>query len=244
MDPHNDKSQEHLGTMTPCSSGMAELGMTQDLPLGQLRVLGIGGSLRAASRSHLALEHAIGLARSSGCRAEIFDLRSNPLPFCNGDNSDARPDCPGVAKLRKAVVSADALILATPEYHGGMSGVLKNTLDLLEIEHLDGKVVGAISVLGGPSNCNALNDVRRVMRWCHAWVIPEQIAIGHAKDALAGRQIDSPDLLARFREFVRSLLWTTIRLSGCLLPEYQVRESLRHPSATADGQRSPSHAPR
>ena len=70
--------------------------------------------------------------------------------------------------------------LATPEYHGGISGVLKNTLDLLSGEHLKGKIAGIVTVLGGASNSNALNDLGRILRCCHAWVMPEYIAIARA----------------------------------------------------------------
>jgi FMN reductase len=201
--------------------------MTPNMRLRQLRVLGIAGSLRIPSFSNLALEHAIGLVRETGCSAEVFDLQSNPLPFCNGNQNDPRPDYPAVAQLRASVTRAHALILTTPEYHGGISGVLKNVLDLLDFEHLRGKVVGAISVLGGSQNSNALNDVRRVLRWCHAWVIPEQIAIGHARTVFADRRISDPELLLRFDEFVHSLLRTTFRLSDGFLPQEAVPELRR-----------------
>lgn len=95
------------------------------------------------------------------------------LPFCNG--GDDYTDYPDVAKLRQAVTQADGLILATPEYHGSISGVLKNALDLMSFDELSDKVVGLISVLGGQSNSNALNDLRVILRWVHGWVIPEQI---------------------------------------------------------------------
>jgi NAD(P)H-dependent FMN reductase len=208
--------------------------MTPSVRLGQLRVLGIGGSLRVPSFSGLALEHAIRLVRETGCRTEIFDLQSNPLPFCNGDQRDLRPDYPAVAKLRRSVTRAHALILATPEYHGGMSGVLKNVLDLLDFEHLRGKVVGAISVLGGSQNSNALNDIRRVLRWCNAWVIPEQIAIGHARNVFVDLRICDPDLLSRFDDFVQSLLRTTFRLSDNFLPEGIVPDLRRSQADSID----------
>jgi len=66
---------------------------------------------------------------------------------------------PDVERLRNTVKQADGLILATPEYHGGVSGVLKNALDLMGFEQLDSKVTGIISVLGGQSNSNALNEL-------------------------------------------------------------------------------------
>lgn len=182
--------------------------------LGKLKVLGIGGSLRKASYSHLALEHAAGLVREMGCSVELFDPRRMELPFCNGDKTEPWPAYPAVGELRRLVSEAHAIILSTPEYHGGMSGVLKNALDLLDREHLEGKVVGGISVLGGKHNSNALNDLRTVMRWCHAWMIPEQVAIGQVRTTLAEGRIRDADLLQRFEDFAHGLVWRTARLNG------------------------------
>src|SRR5215467_816034 len=105
-----------------------------------LRVVGIGGSLREGSYSYVSLEHVIALVTRMGCSAQIIDLRNTRLPFCNGDRHELWPSHPGVAELRRLVSTAHALVLATPEYHGGISGVLKNALDLLDEDHVAGKV--------------------------------------------------------------------------------------------------------
>jgi FMN reductase len=180
---------------------------------GKLNILGINGSLRENSCSYLALQHAMDLVRNRGCRANIFDVRKSPLPFCNGNKTDPRPDFPAVSLLRRLVSEAHGLIIATPEYHGGMSGVMKNLLDLLDIEHLEGKVVGCISVLGGQQNSNALNDLRQVIRWCHGWVIPEQIAIAHSAKSFPDPCLRNPDLSERFDKFAGSLVRSAVRLA-------------------------------
>ena len=177
----------------------------------ELNIVGISGSLRQGSSSQQALEHAITLLANMGCQTQIVDLRQARLPFCNGDRNELET-YPGVAQLRSAVSKAHAVVLSTPEYHGSLSGVLKNALDLLDQKHLEGKVAGVISVLGGPANSNALNDLSRIMRWCHAWVIPQQIAIGHASTAFVSGQIQDVDLLHRFEEFAGSLVRSAIRL--------------------------------
>ncbi|WP_422661938.1 NADPH-dependent FMN reductase [Pannus brasiliensis] len=176
-----------------------------------VKIVGISGSLRDGSYSARALEEAIDRARKLGAEVELLDLRQLSLPFCDG--GDEYPDYPDVEKLRHAVRSADGLILATPEYHGSVSGVLKNALDLLSFEHLSGKVAGTISVLGGQSNNNALNDLRVILRWVHAWVIPEQVAIGQAWKAFDndGKLIDEK-LSERLDTFARSLVENTRKL--------------------------------
>lgn len=178
-----------------------------------VRIVGIAGSLRPGSYSHQALEAAAQRVKALGAEVEILDLRSLTLPFCDG--SKAYPEYPDVAQLRQAVHQADGIILVTPEYHGSISGVLKNALDLLSFDEFSGKVTGLISVLGGQSNSNALNDLRTIMRWVHAWTIPEQVAIGQAWKAFnpEGELLDEA-LSQRLDAFAQSLVENTQKLRG------------------------------
>ena len=177
-----------------------------------VKIVGINGSLRPNSHSYQALQQAAERVRALGAEVEILDLRTMELPFCNG--GDEYPNFPDVEKLRETVKDADGLILATPEYHGSVSGVIKNALDLMSFEHLAGKVTGMISVLGGQSNSNALNDLRVIMRWVHGWVIPEQVAIGQAWQAFddEGKLLDEK-LSQRLDKFAQSLVENTKKLS-------------------------------
>ena len=73
----------------------------------------------------------------------------------------------GVLRLRREVGRAQGLILGTPEYHGGFSGVLKNALDLMSPEEIRGKVIGLVGVSGGASGgIDALNGLRRSVARC------------------------------------------------------------------------------
>jgi FMN reductase len=176
-----------------------------------VRIVGIGGSLRPDASTYHALNTATHRLEALGAEVEILDLRSLHLPFCNG--GDAYPDYPDVERLQKTVQAADGLILATPEYHGSVSGVIKNALDLMSFDQLSGQVVGLISVLGGQPNSNALNDLRLIMRWVHAWVIPEQIAIGQAWKAFGqDGKLQDENLSKRFDQFAQSLIENTRKL--------------------------------
>ena len=178
-----------------------------------IKIVGINGSLRPGSYSAMALEVAISRVQGLGVETEIIDLRKLSLPFCNG--GDDYSDYPDVAKMQQTVKSAAGLILATPEYHGSVSGVMKNALDLMSFEDLSGKVAGLISVLGGQSNSNALNDLRIILRWVHAWVIPEQIGLGQAWKVFneEGKILDEK-LSQRFDAFAESLVDNTRKLKG------------------------------
>lgn len=178
-----------------------------------VKIVGIGGSLRSDSHSQVALIQAAQRVEALGAEVKVLDLRTMQLPFCNGE--DDYPSYPDVERLRDVVKQADGLILATPEYHGSVSGVLKNALDLMSFEQLDGKVTGLISVLGGQSNNNALNDLRVIMRWVHAWVIPEQVAIGQAWKVFSpdGKIMDEK-LSQRLDQLAQSLVENTRKIRG------------------------------
>ncbi|WP_299403422.1 NADPH-dependent FMN reductase [Acaryochloris sp. IP29b_bin.148] len=175
------------------------------------KIVGIGGSLRTNSYSMMALALAAERVQACGADVQILDLRAMTLPFCDGGKDYS--EFPDVEVLRQTVTEADGLILATPEYHGSVSGVIKNALDLMGFTELSGKVAGLISVLGGQPNSNALNEMRLIMRWVHAWVIPEQIAIGQAWRAFdeEGKLMDEK-LLERLDTFAKSLVTNTEKL--------------------------------
>jgi FMN reductase len=176
-----------------------------------MKIVGIAGSLRPASHSHQLLALAMAKVAKLGAETESLDLRTLSLPFCNGD--DVYPDYPDVLKFQSAVATADGLVLVTPEYHGSVSGVLKNSLDLLSFEHLGGKVVAGLSVLGGQANSNALNDLRTIVRWVHGWMIPEQVAIGQAWQAFNTQgELNDAKLDQRLEQLAQSLVQTTARL--------------------------------
>lgn len=178
-----------------------------------VKIVGIGGSLRTDSYSMQALHIAAERAKNLGAEVQVLDLKEMNLPFCDGGSD--YPDYPDAAILQMIVKEADALILSTPEYHGSVSGVIKNALDLMSFEQLSDKVTGFISVLGGQPNSNALNDMRLIMRWVHAWAIPEQIAIGQAWNAFDSEgQLKDEKLSQRFDEFAKSLVENTKKLKG------------------------------
>ncbi|MGA8474467.1 MAG: NAD(P)H-dependent oxidoreductase [Candidatus Cybelea sp.] len=163
-----------------------------------IRVLGVCGSLRPDSWTRVALKIALAGAEEMGATAELADLRDYDLPFCTGEDSGAGK--PGVLRLRQRVSEASGVILATPNYHGTLSGVLKNALDMMSMREFEGKVVGLIGVSGGRiGGMSTLNALRAIGRTLHAWVIPSEAWIfdagtaftadGHLKDVRSERRV-------------------------------------------------------
>jgi FMN reductase len=140
-----------------------------------IRVVGICGSLRPNGWTLAALKIALAGAEERAATAELLDLRDYDLPFCTGGDVDSSEGKAGVQRLRQKVLEASGIILATPNYHGSLSGVLKNALDLMSMREFEGKVVGLIGVSGGRMGGTAtLNALRAIGRTLHAWVIPSE----------------------------------------------------------------------
>ena len=91
----------------------------------QLRLLGLSGSLRRASNSTAVL-HGLLDALAPKAALKIFPLHGVPL-YNEDDDGEHVPK--QVRALRSAIASSDGVIMISPEYNHGMSGVLKNALD-------------------------------------------------------------------------------------------------------------------
>ena len=147
----------------------------------KVRVVGICGSLRTGSYTRMALTIALQGAEEAGAQTQLIDLRDYQLMFCDGGDSEKLPK--DVVRLRDEVKRAHGIILATPEYHGGYSGVLKNSLDLMGFDEFEGKMLGLVGVSAGSMGAlGALNALRSVGRAVHAWVVPEQAGVPHVDD--------------------------------------------------------------
>ncbi len=166
----------------------------------QIQVAALCGSLRENSLTAAALRIALEGAKQFGATVEFVDLRDYHLPFHAGvtGSHDSSVD---VMRLKHLAKASDAVILGTPEYHGSFSGVLKNALDFLTFDEMEGKMIGLVGVSGGAMGAfDALNGLRSVGRALHAWVLPQQVAIPEAFKVFDGDgRILDPELAQRLR---------------------------------------------
>jgi len=93
--------------------------------LRAIEVLAISGSLRAASLNS-ALLRAIARLAPDGVRVDLY-TGIDALPLFNPDIEATNP--PPVADLRRRLMDADGVFIASPEYAHGVTGVIKNALD-------------------------------------------------------------------------------------------------------------------
>jgi NAD(P)H-dependent FMN reductase len=93
-----------------------------------VHVLGISGSLRSASSNSALVRAAVRLA-PVGVEVSIYGELADIPPFNPDLDTDAVPAA--VSRLRTALQASDAILISSPEYAHGVSGVMKNALDWL-----------------------------------------------------------------------------------------------------------------
>ena len=175
-----------------------------------LKVVGLAGEYRSSSKSGMLVNLALKIAMEQGADVEFWDLAERPLPLVGEEGCWTHPN---VKAFQSLLEESDAFFLSSPEYHGTMSGVMKNTMDWMYDKHVGGKVFGLMSTLGGVTNANTLNHMRISLRWLHGWPVPEQLAIGHVKEAFdeEGSLVDE-ELHQRLSKLVNSVLSTAKKL--------------------------------
>jgi FMN reductase len=173
-------------------------------------VMGICGSYDLDSANGRMLEIMLEECKELGADTVVWDHGAKPLPLVGAEGCWEDENVKGFQEM---AVSADAFILSSPEYHGTMSGVMKNSLDWLYSKHTSGKVFGLICTLGGQSSNNTLNHMRIAARWIHGWVTPEQIAVPNIKTAFNedGSLVDG-DIISRVGAMASSIVDNTVKL--------------------------------
>lgn len=141
-----------------------------------LRILAIGGSTRPDSSSERAVKAAARGAQEYGAEVRFIVSRDLMVPIYDTETEE-RSEL--AQQLVEAYRWADGLIVASPGYHGGISGMIKNALDYIEDlrEHdrvyLDGMAVGCIAVsYGWQATVSTLHQLRQVAHAVRGWPTP------------------------------------------------------------------------
>ena len=180
-------------------------------------IVGIGGTTRPGSTSERTLAKALDAAERLGARTRLFGgAFLSKLPIYDPSLADGSPE---LGEMLEAVRGADGVLIATPGYHGSVSGLIKNALDSLEglskdpRPYFEGRAVGCIVTADGWQACGTtLAALRTIVHALRGWPTPLGVAFNPSAGALfdqAGdiceerdsRQIDM--LAAQVVEFAR-----------------------------------------
>jgi len=148
-------------------------------PLNSLRITAICGSLSEKSVTKTALQKVLEGAAEYDVITKLVDLKDYRLDFFNPNFREACS--PDVDRLRLDIKEAHGIIIGSPEYHGSLSGVLKNMFDLMSIDDFEGKIVGLVGVAGGHTGAfQTLNTLLTITRNLHCWALPRDVSIAQS----------------------------------------------------------------
>jgi FMN reductase len=148
-------------------------------------IVGLGGTTRAGSSSERALRLALRSAEGHGARIEIVAGEALDLPMYAPERASRDSK---TVRLISLLRQADGVILASPGYHGSISGMLKNALDYIEDmrgdenPYLHGRAVGCIVCAHGwQATGTTLVAMRSIVHALRGWPTPLGIAINTAE---------------------------------------------------------------
>jgi len=168
----------------------------------------------------LAMSAAV-QAERLGAEGIFVDLAEYPMPLYNGDLEDLEGVPANAMALAELIRRADGLFIASPEYNGAYSALLKNTLDWLS--RIDRNILSRPTAIASASpgrrgGASGLQALRAILEHMRAPVVDNQLSVPNADQALNGP--DGVD--ARATEAIRDVVGSLLR-----------RAQLEKPSVTA-----------
>jgi NAD(P)H-dependent FMN reductase len=166
-----------------------------------LHLLGVSGSLHDHSRSVQALQVVLDAAAQRGAEVRLLDLREVELPLF-------RPDREGHSGFADRIAEdmdwADAVVLSSPDYHGSMSGALKNFLDYVWAE-CAGKLFGYICT-SHEKGLTVMDQMRTAVRQCYGWSMPYGASIDGRADFDADGRLKNERVEYRLAMMARDIV--------------------------------------
>lgn len=145
-------------------------------PNESVTIVAIGGSTRSGSSSEMAVRLAGRAAEAAGARVVYMTGRDLILPIYDTETDDRTDQA---RTLVEEIRGAQGLLIASPGYHGGISGMIKNALDYIEDlrddphPYLHGRAVGCIAVAHGwQATVSTLQQIRQVTHALRGWPTP------------------------------------------------------------------------
>jgi NAD(P)H-dependent FMN reductase len=170
------------------------------------KILGVGSSMRRNSYGTKALKFALDMTRRYDTEIRMLNLRETKLPIFDPDGSTEENNSlsDGLLKITSDVAWADAFVLVSPDYHGSMSGVMKNFLDHFW-EEFAGKVFGYICT-SHEKGLTVMDQMRTAIRQCYGWSLPYGVSINGEVDFNTKGEITNDLLVKRLDMLARDLI--------------------------------------
>lgn len=189
-----------------------------------VNILGIAGSMREQSYSTRGLKLVLEEVKKYDSESDVLELRKLNLPLYDpsGDTSDEPSSYINInnnllERITTALKWADAFVLASPDYHGSMSGGMKNFLDYFW-EDFAGKTFGYI-VASHEKGLTVADQMRTAVRQCYGWSMPYNISINGEKDFDSEGNLVNSALAKRVKMLARDLVTYGTLIRGQFLQD-------------------------
>lgn len=156
---------------------------------GQPLIVGLGGTGSANGSTERILRNALNAAEAAGAQTLYFDGKALDMPMYSYNGQRTKK----AIALLNALRRADGIILASPGYHGTVSGLIKNALDYVEDmakderAYFEGRAVGLIAVAAGwQATGSTLATLRSITHALRGWPTPMAVAINSATPVFDG----------------------------------------------------------
>ena len=177
-----------------------------------VNVLGVASSMREGSFSTRALKLVLEEAKKYGAGSQLLELREVRLPIYDPSRSvsdELYQDVNGhrenvLDSVTGAINWADAFVLASPDFHGSMSGAMKNFLDYFWQEFA-GKTFGYI-IASHEKGLTVADQMRTSVRQCYGWSMPYNLSINGANDFNSAGNLINSILDNRIKMLARDLV--------------------------------------
>lgn len=190
-----------------------------------MKLLVFAGSTRQQSFNRRLARVAAGLGREAGAEVTLMELADFDIPLYNAD-LEARGTPADVLRLKETMDAHPAWIIASPEYNGSYTALLKNTIDWASspvaghpvwsdgARPFAGKVVGMLSASnGGLGGLRSQSHLAPLLVNLECWLAPRAFALaqaGSAFDAHGGLVQEAHS--GRVKAVVDQVLWAADRL--------------------------------
>ena len=170
-------------------------------PASHVTIVALGGSTSPMAASERAVRMATAPAHAAGAEVVYLTGRDLMIPIYDTETRERSPEAQRVIDtLRRA----DGLLLASPGYHGSVSGMIKNVLDYAEDlrsderAYLTDRAVGIISVAHGwQTAVGTLNELRLIVHALRGWPTPLGVAINDAAGLIGADEATTDPAVAR-----------------------------------------------
>src|SRR3954467_13934447 len=170
-----------------------------------IRILGVASSMRKNSYGTKALNLVLDMAKGyDDTETRLLNLREIKLPLFDPDGNEEYYSSVELRKASNYANWADAFVLVSPDYHGSMSGVIKNFLDSFW-EEFAGKTFGYI-VSSHEKGLTVMDQMRTAVRQCYGWSLPYGVSINGELDFNTKGEIINDLLSSRLDMLARDLV--------------------------------------